>query len=282
MSPVLHVETADGARLAYRVAGDPGAPPLVLLHATLSTSGQLAGLVRELAATRRVLALDRRGSGGSRLAPPRPVGVPEHVADVVALLDAAGVAAAEVVGHSLGGVVALEVAARHPVRVRSVVAFEPPYVAVADGRAGRAMRRVADAVEAAFADAGPASAARAFIDGIGGQGTFDAMPERTRAFLSSEGEGALADVGLRGLAPEGLSSIRVPVTLLGAGSSEPFYRAILAALAARIPGSRVVMLDGFRHASPITDPAPVASAILASLAGAAAARDPSLPGGAAR
>jgi pimeloyl-ACP methyl ester carboxylesterase len=260
-----HILAADGTRLACRFAGDPAAPPLVLLHATLSTSGQLRGLARALAAERRVLALDRRGSGASALASPRPVTIPEHAADVVALLDAEGIDAAGIVGHSFGGVVAIELAARHPARVRAVVAFEPPYVAVAPPEVQRGMQAVAASVAAAFATAGPAGAARAFIDGITAPGTFDAMPERTRAFLAAEGGGAYADAAILGLDPDALGGIVAPVTLLGGGASEPFYASILAALAARIPTARLRILDGLRHTSPITEPAAVAPAILAAL-----------------
>src|SRR5664280_87541 len=99
---------ADGTTLAYRVFADAhgfgDGIPIVLLHATLSASVQLAGLARLLAARGPVLALDRRGSGESVVVTPRPLDVAIHVADVVALLDAEAVAAAILVGHSFGGV----------------------------------------------------------------------------------------------------------------------------------------------------------------------------------
>jgi len=60
---------ADGTTLAYRAFaaahGLADGIPIVLLHATLSASVQLAGLARLLAARGPVLALDRRGSGES-------------------------------------------------------------------------------------------------------------------------------------------------------------------------------------------------------------------------
>ncbi len=264
-----HLERDDGTQLAWRVTGDTGAPAVVLLHATLSTSGQLRGLARLLAeGGRRVFALDRRGSGGSRLAEPRPVDVPTHVSDVAALLDAEDLQDADLVGHSFGGVVALESAARLPARVRSVVAYEPPYIAIADAATLRGMRRVASATEAAYAAEGGAGAAREFLDGIaGGLPAWDGLPERTRTFLAGEGAGVLADVAMRGLDPGALGAIRAPVALLAGTASEPFYRPIIDALAARIPGARVTVLPGLRHASPIIDPVPVAAAILAALAG---------------
>ena len=109
-------------------------PLVVLLHATLSTGRQLAPLARALAAPGdlRVVAPDRRGSGERRLDPPRAVDVAEHLADLAALLDAEGAGRAVLVGHSFGGVVALEAAARLPERVAAVVAYEPPYGPLAE------------------------------------------------------------------------------------------------------------------------------------------------------
>ena len=82
----------DGAGLVYHAfAAAHGAErgiPIVLLHATLSASVQLAGLARILAVRGPVFALDRRGSGESAMPAPRQLDVAVHVADVAALLDA--------------------------------------------------------------------------------------------------------------------------------------------------------------------------------------------------
>ncbi len=263
MTDERHVSASDGTRLAYRVTGD--GPPLVMLHATLSTAGQLARLARALAGTRRVIALDRRGSGGSRLGDPSPVPAAVHVADIEALLDREGIAAADFFGHSFGGVVALEAAARIPGRVRGVVAYEPPYGPVGPPAVQEGLRRVAAATAAALRSRGPAGAAEAFMEGVSGPGTWADLPERSRAFLASEGGGAAVDSALRGLDPDALRGISAPVTLLAGGASEPFYRPLVDALLARIPGSRLVVLDGLRHPAPITDPVAVAAAILAAL-----------------
>ena len=145
-------------------------PLVVILHATLSTGRQLAPLVRELAAAGdlRVIAPDRRGSGERRLDPPRPVSIEEHVADLGSLLDAEGVERAVLVGHSFGGVVALEAAARAPGRVAGVMAYEPPYGPLADERTQRAFARVARLTASAAARGDPPAAARAFMRGVAG------------------------------------------------------------------------------------------------------------------
>jgi len=242
-------------------------PLVVVLHATLSTGRQLAPLVRELAVRGdlRVVAPDRAGSGERRLDPPRAVDVAEQVADLVTLLDAEGVERAVLLGHSYGGVVAIEAAARLPDRVAAVVAFEPPYGPLADERTRRAFSLVARAVADAGAAGGPPAAARAFMRGVAGRGAWDAMPERTRSFLEGEGGGAVADAAMAGLDPEGLAGIACPVTILTGSASEPFYAPLADSLAARIPRARRIELAGLRHTAPITDPAPIAAALRAAL-----------------
>src|SRR5580693_9173009 len=87
--------------LYHRDLGGSGEPPIVLLHGMLGSSRnwQVAG--KELAASRRVYALDMRNHG---LSPHSPEMTYEAMAaDVLAWLDAHGMAAAEFVGHSMGG-----------------------------------------------------------------------------------------------------------------------------------------------------------------------------------
>jgi O-succinylbenzoic acid--CoA ligase len=266
-------------KLRRRDLRDLLAPFVVVLHATLSTGRQVAPLARALAAwgDLRVAAPDRLGSGERRLDPPRPVAIAEHVADLEALLDGEGVGRAILVGHSFGGVVALEAAARLADRVTAVVAFEPPYGAVGDAAARRAFARIARAVAGAGDREGPAAAARAFIEGVGGPGAWQVLPERTRTFLAGEGGGALADVAMTGIDPDGLARVACPVTILVGGSSEPFYAPLADALAARIPGARLRVLVGLRHTAPITDAQAVAAAVREALATAGAVPRPLEP-----
>jgi O-succinylbenzoic acid--CoA ligase len=262
----------DGAGLFYRAfAAAHGAErgvPIVLLHATLSASVQLVGLARLLSARGPVFVLDRRGSGESAMPAPLALDVAVHVADVAGLLDTEEIAAAILVGHSFGGVVALETAARLPERTCAVVAWEPPYGPLADAETRAGFAAVAAETARAHAAGGSAAAGAAFLDGVAGDGAWQALPNRTRAFLSAQGDGAYADAALGGLDPGGLSRIVAPVTVLTGTGSEPFYAPIARAVVERVPGARLVALDGLRHAAPITDAGPVAAAILDALAAA--------------
>ncbi|MES2211244.1 MAG: alpha/beta fold hydrolase [Chloroflexota bacterium] len=260
------IDRPDGVRLAWHETGD-GPDPILLLHGTLSNGRQLAPLAAQLARDggSRVLAVDRRSSGASRIVGPRPLEIGVHVDDLVAILDVEGIGAAIVVGISYGGVLALELAARHPERVRAVVAWEPPYRPLADAATQARLLAIAGATEAAHRAGGPARAAETFLRGVAGDAAWDRLSPRSRAFIEQEGDGALADVLLTGLDPAGLGRIVVPLLVLTGDASEPFYAPIADALVARVPGARRIRVTGLGHAGPITDPAAVASAIRGAL-----------------
>jgi pimeloyl-ACP methyl ester carboxylesterase len=92
-------------------------PPVVLVHAGICDSGMYDPQWRTLADRHRLVRHDMRGFGRS----PVPPGAYSHARDLVAVMDAAGVAEAVIVGTSLGGRVALEVAVAHPERVSALV-----------------------------------------------------------------------------------------------------------------------------------------------------------------
>jgi len=258
----------DGTHIGWRSTG-VGPTTMVLLHGTLSTAAQLDRLAASLAqpGDLTVLAVDRRGSGTSRMRAPVPVGVAIHVGDLLAVLDHYGLDSVPIVGLSYGGVVALEAAARCPERVGRVIAWEPPYGPAADASTRGWFASLAASTEEAHRTGGRAAAAETFLRAVAGDAAWDRLPGRARAFLAAEGGGALADAALVGLEPDGLSRITAPVVLLTASASEPFYAPIARNLAQRIPGARQVELEGMGHASPLTEPARVAAAIRDQLEG---------------
>jgi acyl-CoA synthetase (AMP-forming)/AMP-acid ligase II/pimeloyl-ACP methyl ester carboxylesterase len=263
------LERPGGDRLGWRVTGN-GPRPLVLLHGTLSTAGQLgplAGLLADRCGA-TVHALDRRGSGTGRLAVPHPLHIAVHVSDIVAYLDARGIGRVHLVGVSFGGVVALETAARHPDRVASVAAYEPPYGAVVTPEMAIAFPD-RTGLDAAYARGGAPAAAQAFMRAVAGDDVWERLSPRSRAFLEEEGLQAVVDGSMLGLDPAGLASISAPVLLLTGSASDPFYSPIADEIARRIPGVLRATLDGLAHPGPIVRPDRVAEAVSAFLEPAA-------------
>lgn len=109
----------------------PGAPVALCLHGFPQDRSAFDGVTHRLAGSGvRVLAPDQRGcSPRARPRGRRAYALPELVADAVALLDAAGVERAHVVGHDWGGVVAWALAAWHPDRVASLTALSQAHPA---------------------------------------------------------------------------------------------------------------------------------------------------------
>jgi pimeloyl-ACP methyl ester carboxylesterase len=95
-------------------------PPLLLVHG-LGMSGDMFGPVAEALARRhRLIIPDLRGCGRSRKLPP-PYSVRQQAADLAALLDHLGIAAADALGYSQGGPVVQALALDYPERVRRLV-----------------------------------------------------------------------------------------------------------------------------------------------------------------
>ena len=107
----------DGCRLAFAVEG--AGPPVVFIQGVGVCGRGWTPQVRDLRARFTCLAFDNRGMGSSQPAA-RPITVEQMADDTRALIDHLGWESAHVVGHSLGGPVALELALREPGRVRSL------------------------------------------------------------------------------------------------------------------------------------------------------------------
>jgi aminoacrylate hydrolase len=118
--PALQFVDHQGCRLAYRVRGD-GAP-VVWIQGVGVHGDAWQPQVETLCPDYRCLTFDNRGIGQSRPCARQPT-VPLMAADALALMDAEGLPAAHVVGHSLGGLVALHLALSARNRVRSLALF---------------------------------------------------------------------------------------------------------------------------------------------------------------
>jgi 2-succinyl-6-hydroxy-2,4-cyclohexadiene-1-carboxylate synthase len=207
------------------------------------------------------VALDLRGHGVARDA--RPLDFRSVVGDVVS----AAPAGATLCGYSLGGRVALRAALDHRGHFgRLVLIGASP--GIADPRQ-RAERRAADEALAARAQR---MTMEAFAREWGAMEVFATQPDDVRALAHADrlrnDPRALADV-LRGLGSgaiepmwDRLDELDLPVTLV-AGAHDAKYVEIARAMAGRIRGAEVVVVEGAGHAAHLEAPAVVAGVLRA-------------------
>jgi pimeloyl-ACP methyl ester carboxylesterase len=155
-------------RLAVTSLGE--GPPVVFLHGLFGQGRNFAAIARPLAARARVLLLDLRNHGSSRHA--EGMSYPDMARDVSETLDAEGIASAAVIGHSMGGKVAMTLALTEPARVCRLLVSDiapRPYTGTL-ARYAEAMRALPlapgltrAAADAALAPAVPDPGIRAFL-----------------------------------------------------------------------------------------------------------------------
>lgn len=134
----------DGVSIAFRAWGEAGRPGVVLVHGGMAHSRWWDHIGPQLAAGRRVVALDLSGHGDS--------GHREHysldawVAEVVAVAEAGGIDGAPVlIGHSMGGVVSFAASHLHGDRLAGVVILDSPIRDLSPEEQELRAKRVADA-----------------------------------------------------------------------------------------------------------------------------------------
>jgi 3-oxoadipate enol-lactonase len=255
---------AGGLVVHVRVAGPPEAPPLVMLHSLGTSLHVWDAQADTLAANYRVIRPDLRGHGLTGV-PDGPYTLAAMAGDVLAVLDALGVAAAHVAGLSIGGAVAQALAAEAPGRVRSLIlcdtalAFPPPTpwreraaTVRAHGMEPLVQPVLARWVTAEFLDAPEAEGLRAMLRRTAPEGYAGAAE-------------ALAVADLTG----STSRLRLPALVLVGEHDLATPPAAARALQAAIPGAELVQLAGAAHIPTMQRPAEVTAAIAGFLAGLA-------------
>ena len=113
----------NGLKMYYEIHGSGSGEPVVLLHGSFMTiTNNWTEWIGELSKTRKVIAVEMQGHG--RTADIERDFSYENLADdVAALLDYLKIQQADVIGYSMGGGVAMQVAIRHPEKVRKVVSI---------------------------------------------------------------------------------------------------------------------------------------------------------------
>ncbi|MGW1893870.1 alpha/beta fold hydrolase [Streptomyces sp. NPDC002004] len=198
---------AGSVTLAYRAWGPHGAPPLLLLHCRGADGADWAAVAGELATARRVYAVDLRGHGRSDW--PGDYSYELMRDDVRAFLTALAIERTDVIGHSLGGIVALLLAQEEPERIRRLVLEDAPAPFPLDPRRPPAPRPEGD------------------------------LPFDWNMILATDRQRNAPDPAWW----QRMDRVTVPTLLIGGGPASPIPQEHLVALAGRLPDARLVTLD---------------------------------------
>ncbi|MBU4612745.1 alpha/beta fold hydrolase [Achromobacter sp. GG226] len=248
----------------YTVTGQ--GEPVVLIHGVGMRRGIWAPQVSGLARTCQVITYDMLGHGNSRLPSPAPR-LADYAVQLAELLTHLGIDQANVAGHSMGALVALEFALTHPERTRRVAALNAVYARTDEQRA--AVMGRATALQGAEASANIASTlARWFgeptppglaaharlageylatVDPIGYARTYQLFAQADAAHVGRLGR----------LAP--------PTLFLTGAEDANSSPAMSAAMAQEVPASELVVLPGARHMMTLTHAQRVNEVLLAWL-----------------
>lgn len=236
------VESADGTTIAYEVNG--AGPALILVVGAFCDGGTFSALAGLLAPHFTVTTYDRRGRGDSGDTPPY---TPQReVEDLDALMTAAG-GSALVYGHSSGGAIGLEAAAKGMAITRLAV-YEPPYMLDED-REGPP-DDLAVRVQAAVDTGHPEQAAELFLADLPAEviEMIKQSPDWPRMVgVAHTLPYDLAVVGDGPVPTERLATITVPTLAMAGGASPAWFRNTAAAVAAAIPGGQRVTVEGQDH-----------------------------------
>ena len=113
--------SVNGVELAFEELGS-GSTPLVLVHGFTGSRDDFSGQVAALGERFRVVTLDLRGHGDSTNTGTGASYTIEQLGDdLLAFLDAQGIDSCHLLGHSMGGMVALHLVLAHPARVASLL-----------------------------------------------------------------------------------------------------------------------------------------------------------------
>jgi proline iminopeptidase len=248
---VPEVETASTTLFVEEIGEGPA---LFVSHGGPGLSHDLYLTLARLASGRRLIFWDHRGHGRSGPLPAGDVEMSLFADDLVELADALGVERFDLLGHSMGGWVALEAAIRHPDRVARLVAVAttPGQLGADEANADQGPPMPGEAAE--LLSRQPTSAeelveiytelAPYFIPGPGASVLVDALDRRLASPAGFTGVfGALS----RWSAIDRLGELRCP-TLVVAGARDVFCSpAQSARIASRVTGARLVTLADRGH-----------------------------------
>jgi pimeloyl-ACP methyl ester carboxylesterase len=245
----------DGVKLYYEIHGD--GPTLLLTHGFAASADMWAGQRDAFARHCKLIVWDMRGHGRSDY-PDDPAAYSEGatIADMAALLDAAGAADAVIGGLSLGGYMSLAFHAAHPARTRALLIVDTgPGFRSDDARAAwnATAQKTADRFDAE-------GLFRLRHGGVESRGA----PHRDATGLAHAARGMLAQRDAAVI--DSLPSIAVPALVVVGENDAPFLNAANY-MAAKIPGARKAVIPKAGHAANIDQKDAFNAAVLAFLQG---------------
>jgi esterase len=244
------VEGSPPSGMALDVVRRGEGAPVLLIHGTGATSDFWGTAAERLAERCHVVTYDRRGSGRSARLPTGHHDV--HAEDAAVIIRGLGVGAVTVVGWSMGGIVALCLAQRHPELVERLVLQEPPLYARNDFGAD-ILRGIVPVVALSKLGMKVRAAERfnRWTYSAGGTG-YDAWPEAWRAATRDHAATICAEIdigtGEQVLAPAQVREIAHPTLGLLGEWSLPYYRRAMERIAEMLPQLRVQTLPRANHA----------------------------------
>lgn len=260
-----HHATRDGVRIAYETRPADGAPWAVLVHGLGYSRRAWGPLIDALEGRCSLLLLDNRGIGGSDV-PSGPYTAAQLAGDVLAVLDDAGLETAHLVGTSLGGMVAQEVAIAAPERVDRLVLL----ASTPGGSAAAPMPEVTQRLLAQAGEMDPHEALRRLTANALGPDADPAIVDeivvlRSATAQDPAGWQAQAAAGTTYDSGGRVAEIAAP-TLVVHGTDDAVVAPDNAThLAEAIPDARVAWIEGGGHLAFWEQPARVAELIAAHL-----------------
>ncbi len=253
-----------GVELAYEDVGD-GERPFVLAHGLTGFRDDFRDVLPALARFGRTITYDLRGHGSSaRAADPAAYSFRRLVDDLAELLDALGIDACDLLGHSLGGMIALRFALEHPRRVASLVLMDtaarapdhmPRAPLAAAGAIARSdgMETLAALLRGRAADDPTRPEAERRLERELGESFWE---RRQRRLVATDPE-ALAVLALELVDQQPLTDrlheITCP-TLVIVGEQDESFLAAAHELTRGIAGARLVVIPGAAHSPQIENP----------------------------
>jgi 3-oxoadipate enol-lactonase len=264
----MQVFTDDGTRIDASVDGCERDPAVVLIHGFPFTRAVWDAQVGALARTSCVLRPDLRGAGKSS-APEGPYLMELLAADVAALLDARGIARAALIGHSMGGYVALAFARMFTERVERLALVASRLRADTPEEAA-ARNELADRVELKCSIE---PVIDAYLPRLLAPRTLDERPDVVdcaRA-IAEQNAPAGAAASLRGMALRASSEdiaedLDVPMLMVGGACDRVVGAGEARSIAARFPRGRLVLCAQSGHLPMLEEPGYLAGALESWLA----------------